>query len=97
MKTPKSSFTEGALLKEVELVAGDVKAQKSTLPSPLKEKDEVSSSACVGNRKTREHVLPESEGGISKLNREETVEEIVPLKEVPGAVLGEEESIGIIK
>jgi hypothetical protein len=41
--------------------------------------------------------LPESDEGMSKLNTLEIVELTVPLKEVPAAVSGEEESTGIIR
>jgi hypothetical protein len=51
----------------------------------------------VGKRKTREQRLPESEGGISKLKIDEIFESIVPLNEVPGALDGEELSIGMIR
>jgi peptide subunit release factor 1 (eRF1) len=51
----------------------------------------------LGNKKTRLQVLPASEEGMSKLKMLETVEDTVPLNEVPGALLGEEESTGMIR
>ena len=41
--------------------------------------------------------MPESDEGISKLKMLETVEVTLPLNEVPAAVLGDEESMGIIR
>lgn len=95
--SPKSWDTEGRLLKEVDSSTAEESLAKSILPSPLKLKDEVSRSWISGNKKTRLQVLPESDEGMSKLNALETVELTVPLKEVPGAVSGEEESTGMIR
>jgi len=46
----------------------------------------------VGKRKINEQVFPESDEGMSKLNTDETVEEMTPKYEVPGAVVGLVES-----
>jgi hypothetical protein len=51
----------------------------------------------LGNRKTRLQVFPESDWGMSKLKMLEMVEVTVPLKLVPNAVSGEDESMGIIR
>lgn len=67
------------------------------MPSPLKLKDEVWRSCFSGKRNTRLQVLPESEDGMSKLNMLEMVEVTVPLNDVPAAVLGDDESIGMIR
>lgn len=64
-------------------------------PSPLKLNADVSSLSCVGNRKTREHCLFAKLGRKSKLKIEDIVDVIVPLKDVPAALLGAELSIGI--
>jgi hypothetical protein len=97
VKSPRFWLIEGALLKVVDWVAGSETAPNVTLPSPLKEKAEVSRSSCFGKRKTRLQVLPASEAGMSKLKIVETVEETVPLKEVPMASSGEDESTGTIR
>lgn len=64
-------------------------------PEPVNE--DVVSSAWVGKRKTSVQVLPVSEAGMSKLKIEETVEEISPKKEVPGAVVGDVEEMGMMR
>lgn len=97
VKSPKSCFTDGALLKVVDVVAGEESSAMSTLPSPLKVKEEVWSCDCIGKRKTSEHVLPESDWGMSKLKIEEMVEVTSPLNEVPIALSGDEESMGTIR
>jgi len=84
-------------LKVVELVAGLDSAAKSILPSPLKVNDEVWRSAFFGNRKTRLQVLPESDWGMSKLKMLETEDVTLPLNWVPAALLGEDESTGMIR
>ena len=50
-----------------------------------------------GNRKTKLQVLPESDWGMSKLKMLDTVDVTLPLNWVPKAVLGEDESTGMIK
>lgn len=95
--TPRFVFTAGALLAEVCKLAGDWSWAKSIAPSPLKENEEVSNLSLLGKRKTREQRLPESEGRMSKLKIDEIVVLIVPLNDVPGALEGEELSIGMIK
>lgn len=95
--SPRSSATEGILLNVVWVVATLASFSTSILPSPLKLKDEVCRSALLGKRKTRLQVFPESDWGMSKLKILEIVEVIVPLKRVPNAVFGDEESTGTIR
>ena len=52
--------------------------EKSMVPAPLKVNEEVSSSAWVGNKKTKLQVRPESDAGMSKLKMVETVDETAP-------------------
>lgn len=66
-------------------------------PSPLKLNEDVSSLSWVGNRKTSEHCLFAELGRKSKLKIEDTVDVIVPLNDVPAALLGDELSMGIIR
>jgi len=63
----------------VELVATLDNFKMSMPPVPENVKEEVVSWDWRGNRKTREHVLPESEDGISKLKIDEIVDETSPL------------------
>lgn len=97
MISPRSWATEGTLLKVVSLLAAPDSLAKSILPSPLKLNEEVSRSSFLGKRKTRLQVLPESDEGISKLKTLDTVEVTVPFIAVPGAVSGEEESMGMMR
>lgn len=97
MISPRSLETDGALSKVVEVVAAEDSSEKSILPSPLNVKAEVSRLAFSGNKKTRLQVLPESDEGISKLKMLETVDVTLPFNEVPAALFGDDESMGIIK
>lgn len=71
-------MTDGALLYVVALVATAESNEKSIPPLPEKVKEEVTRSDCLGKRKIRLHVLPESEAGISKLKMDEVLESTVP-------------------
>lgn len=71
--------TPGLLLYVVLELAGPFNIAKSISPAPVKSNEEVSKSACLGNRKTKEQVFPLSELGMSKLNKLETELETVPL------------------
>lgn len=95
--TPKSVLTEGVLLKVVDWVAGKLSSAKSTLPSPLKVNKDVRRSFCCGKWNTKEQVFPASEAGMSKLKIVEMVAVTSTLNWVPAAVLGEEESIGMMR
>lgn len=85
------------MLNVVEVLTARDNLAKSIFPSPLKVNDEVSRSCCLGKRKTRLHVFPVSEAGMSKLKTLETVDVTVPLDPVPAVVSGEDESMATIK
>lgn len=85
------------LLYVVLELAGPLSIPKSIPPAPEKSNDEVSRFSCLGNKKTREHVFPLSELGMSKLNKLETDLETVPLYWVPKALSGCFESTGTIR
>lgn len=59
--------------------------------------DDVCSFDWSGKRNTREQVLPEADGAMSKLKIDETVVVTSPLKDVPWAWSGEELSIGTMR
>lgn len=94
---PNLLATAGALWKVVPRVAIDDNLSNSTAPEPDKEYEDVSRSSCRGRRKFKEHVLPAYEAGMSKLKIVDVLGEMVPKYDVPAAVSGDEEEIGIIR
>lgn len=54
-------------------------------PFPENLKLDVSRSSSLGKKKIKEHVLPEAEGGMSKLKIDEMLDVIWPFKELPRA------------
>jgi hypothetical protein len=81
----------------VPWTAGAYRSLNSTSPEPVREKVEVSSCFCSGNKKSAEQRLPAKEAGMSKLKMLLMLLETVPLNEVVYDLLGLDESTGIIR